>query len=76
MVVGHGIPSDDDAWHDDLVARSLLHVRDAASDARLVGYVHDAGVDGYEWKKGFEAPRGLLRRDRSRRPAASTFASR
>ncbi|MDG2028499.1 MAG: family 1 glycosylhydrolase [Acidimicrobiales bacterium] len=76
MVVGHGIPSDDDAWHDDLVARSLLHVRDAASDARLVGYFHDAGVDGYEWKKGFEAPRGLLRRDRSRRPAASTFASR
>lgn len=74
VVAGHGVATDDDAWHDDLIGRSLEHIVDAAADIGLAGYFHDAGVDGYEWKKGFTAPRGLLRRDRSRRPAATTFA--
>ena len=74
VVAGHGIATDDDAWHDHQLARSLEHVRDAAADIGLAGYFHDAGVDGYEWKMGFDAPRGLLRRDRTRRPAAETFA--
>ena len=73
-VAGHGIPTDDDAWQDHQLGRSLEHVLEAADDIGLAGYFHDAGVDGYEWKKGFGAPRGLLRRDRSRRPAAATFA--
>ena len=74
IVAGHGIATDDDAWQEELLAQSISLVRSARSDARLVGYFHDAGVDGYEWKKGYDAPRGLLRRDRSRRPAAHTFA--
>ena len=73
VVAGHGLSTTDDAWHDDQIGRSLEHVVEAAGE-NLGGYFHDAGVDGYEWKKGFDAPRGLLRRDRSRRPAASTFA--
>lgn len=73
VVAGHGIPTADDAWHDHQVGRSLEVVQDAAAEG-LAGYFHDAGVDGYEWAKGFDAPRGLLRRDRSRRPAATTFA--
>lgn len=74
-VAGHGVPTDDDAWQDHQLARSLEHVREARHEIGLEGYFHDAGIDGYEWKKGFNAPRGLLRRDRSRRPAASTFRS-
>ena len=74
VVAGHGVATDDDAWHDDLIGRSLEHVTAAASDIGLAGYFHDAGVDGYEWKKGFDAPRGLLRRDRTRKPAAATFS--
>lgn len=74
VVAGHGVPTEDDAWQDDHLGRALEHIVEAASDTGLAGYFHDAGVDGYEWKKGFAAPRGLLRRDRTRRPAASTFA--
>lgn len=74
VVAGHGVATDDDAWHDDLLGRSLEHVAGAATDIGLAGYFHDAGVDGYEWAKGFDAPRGLLRRDRTRKPAATTFA--
>lgn len=74
IVAGHGVATDDDAWHEHQLGRSLEHVLEAADDFGLAGYFHDAGVDGYEWKKGFAAPRGLLRRDRSRRPAATTFA--
>ena len=75
VVAGHGVPTDDDSWQEHLLARSLDHVRDAANEFGLAGYFHDSGIDGYEWKKGFHAPRGLLRRDRTRRPAAATFAA-
>ena len=63
------------AWQDHQLARALDHMRAAADCIGLAGYFHDAGIDGYEWKKGFDAPRGLLRRDRSRKPAAETFES-
>jgi beta-glucosidase len=75
MIAGHGVPTEDDAWQDHLLARSLDHVRDASHEIGLAGYFHDSGVDGYEWKKGFRAPRGLLRRDRTRKPAAATFTA-
>ena len=72
-VAAHGLATDDDAWHDHTVARALEHVRRAAEERTLCGYFHESGVDGYEWSLGFSARRGLLRRDRSRRPAADTF---
>lgn len=74
-VAGHGVATDDDAWHDHQLARALGHVRAAADDVGLAGYFHDSGVDGYGWMKGFDAPRGLLRRDRTRKPAAATFSA-
>ena len=74
VVAGHGVATDDEAWQDHIVARGLEHVLEAAEDIGLAGYFHDSGVDGYEWKKGFEARRGLLRRDRTRKPVAATFA--
>ena len=74
-VAGHGFPTTDDDWRDDLLSRSLDHVVDAAADGRLVGYFHDSGVDGYEWSLGFSAPRGLIDRDRRLKPSAERFRS-
>lgn len=75
VVAGHGVSTDDEAWRDHLLTRSLDHVRDAHHDIGLAGYFHDSGIDGYDWKLGFERPRGLLSRDRSRKPAAETFSA-
>jgi len=73
IVAGHGVATDDEAWRDDLLARSLRHVDTAVHDVGLAGYFHDSGIDGYDWKLGFARPRGLLDRDRRRKPAAETF---
>ena len=75
VVAGHGVNTDDEAWRDHLLARTLDHVRDARHDLGLAGYFHDSGVDGYDWRLGFARPRGLLGRSRERKPAAETFAS-
>jgi len=69
-IAGHGLPTTDDRWRDEVLDRSLGHVLEAAADRRLVAYFHDSGVDGYEWTLGFDGPRGLL--DRSRRPKPSS----
>lgn len=74
VVAGHGVNTDDEAWREHLLARSLDHVREAHHDAGVAGYFHDSGVDGYDWKLGFAHPRGLLARDRNRKPAAETFS--
>ena len=74
VVAAHGIQTDDEAWRDDLLARSLANVRDAAHDIGLAGYFHDSGIDGYEWKLGFTQPRGLITRGRTRKQAATTFS--
>lgn len=74
-VAAHGTATDDDSWQDHLLARGLDHVLEAAAEHRLVGYFHDAGIDGYEWTMGFTARRGLLARDRSRRRCAASFAA-
>lgn len=73
MVAGHGLATDDEAWRDDVLARSLRQIEAAVDDVQLAGYFHDSGIDGYNWKLGFTQPRGLLNRDRSRKPAAATF---
>ncbi len=75
VVAGHGVSTDDDTWHDHMISRALAHVLDATATAGLVGYFHDSGINGYEWTRGFRGARGLIRRDRSRRPASSCFAA-
>ena len=74
VVAGHGVNTDDEAWREHLLARSLDHVREAHHDIGLAGYFHDSGIDGYDWKLGFARPRGLLSRGRARKAAADTFA--
>jgi beta-glucosidase len=74
-IAGHGIPTGDDGWRDELLVRSLAHVVEAADDGRLVGYFHDSGVDGYEWSLGFAGPRGLIDRERRVKPSAERFRS-
>lgn len=73
MVAAHGVATDDEAWRDDLLARTLEQVDAARRDVGLAGYFHDCGVDGYNWSLGFTQPRGLLDRGRRRKPAAETF---
>ena len=75
MVAAHGVATEDEAWRDHLLARSLDHVRDARDDGRIAGYFHDSAIDGYDWALGFQRPRGLLDRGRSRKPAAETFTA-
>ena len=41
-----------------------------ADGVDLMGWFHDTAVDGYEWVRGFEAPRGLLTRDRRPKDSA------
>ncbi|MFQ5558104.1 MAG: family 1 glycosylhydrolase [Acidimicrobiales bacterium] len=72
-LAGHGVATTDDDWRDQLLARSLDHVRDARDHIGLVGYFHDSGIDGYEWTNGFSGPRGLITRDRSVKPSAARF---
>jgi beta-glucosidase/6-phospho-beta-glucosidase/beta-galactosidase len=41
-----------------------------ADGVDLMGWFHDTAVDGYEWVRGFQAPRGLLTRDRRPKDSA------
>jgi beta-glucosidase len=36
----------------------------------LVGFFHWTGIDNYEWLLGWDAPFGLIDRDRNPRPSA------
>ncbi len=74
-IAGHGFGVTDEDWRDDLMARSLEHVRAAAADGDLVAYFHDCGIDGYDWALGFNAPRGLLDRDRRIKTSTERFRS-
>jgi len=69
VVAAHGVATDDDDWRDTLLERTMEVVGDAAN-AGLAGYFHDSAIDGYEWVFGFNAPRGLIRRDRTIKPSA------
>ena len=74
-VAGHGFGIRDEDWRDDMMARSLDHITEAAADGRLVAYFHDSGIDGYEWALGFDGPRGLLDRDRRIKASTERFRS-
>ncbi len=65
VVAGHGIPTSDDEWREQLLQQTVDIVRDAAQhDVPVVGYLHDTGIDGYEGPYGFATQRGLIGRDR------------
>ena len=70
VIAADGVATTDDDWRDELLRATVLEMRRALNDGvPLTGYFHDTGIDGYEWTHGFDAPRGLLGRDRA--PKAS-----
>ena len=74
VVAAHGVPTDDDDWRDTVLDGSLSVAADARASG-LQGYFHDSAVDGYEWALGFDAPRGLIGRDRVVKPSAERLAA-
>lgn len=74
LVSGDGVATADDAWREELLRGTVLEVRRAVADGVPVrGYFHDTGIDGYEWALGFDAPRGLVARDRTIKPSGRWF---
>jgi beta-glucosidase len=70
MIAGNGVATTSDSWREELVHETVHVLRQAVADGvPLDGYFHDTGIDGYEWRRGFDAPRGLIERDRT--PKAS-----
>ncbi len=69
VVAANGVPTEDDEWRDTVLEKVLAVVEDARRSG-LLGYFHDSAVDGYEWSLGFDAPRGLITRDRVVKPSA------
>jgi len=70
VIASNGVSTTNDDWRTELLEETLQIVTGARSDGiDLRGYFHDTGVDGYEWRAGFETERGLV--SRSRNPKAS-----
>jgi beta-glucosidase len=70
-IAAHGLPTEDDAWRVGFLEETVRAVRAMVADGvDLMGWFHDTAVDGYEWVRGFQAPRGLLTRDRRPKDSA------
>ena len=76
MIASDGVATTDDAWREELLRATITEMRQAIADGvALTGYFHDTGIDGYEWVYGFDAPRGLVNRDRTLKPSARALQS-
>ncbi len=65
MIAADGVTTTDDEWREELLRSTVIEMQRAVADGvPLTGYLHDTGIDGYEWLYGFDAPRGLIDRDR------------
>jgi beta-glucosidase len=65
VVAATGAATDDDDWRDELLTATVDQVELAVADGvPVTGLFHDSLVDGYEWTRGLDAPRGLFTRDR------------
>jgi beta-glucosidase len=70
VVAANGVATTDDDWREELLRASIDQVRLAIADGVDVrGYFHDTGIDGYDGVLGFDAPRGLVARDRRIKPS-------
>jgi beta-glucosidase len=70
-VAAHGLPTEDDTWRVSFVEETVRAARGVSAEGvDLAGWFHDTAVDGYEWVRGFAAPRGLLTRDRRPKDSA------
>lgn len=76
VVAGHGVPTADDEWREEVLKGAVAIVRDAVSSGLpVVGYLHDTGIDGYEGPLGYRTSRGLIARDRTVRPSGEWLRS-
>ena len=80
IVAANGVATNDEETHDEYVRGAIAHLRSTIQDgAKIAGYFHHSGIDGYEWHDGFTLPRGLIDRDRRIKSAGEflqqTFAS-
>jgi len=76
IVAGNGVATKDDDWRGELLRDTVDVLTDAhRGGIPVVGYFHDTGIDGYEWRAGFETQRGLIDRARTIKPSGEFFAS-
>ncbi len=77
VIAGHGVATRDDEWRERILSETHALLIDAvAQGTRLVGYLHDTGIDGYEGPLGFTTARGLIDRDRNLKDSAVWLQSR
>lgn len=71
VVAANGVSTRNDDWRAELLEETLQIVAGAKADGIDVrGYFHDTGIDGYEWRSGFETERGLISRGRNLKASA------
>lgn len=76
VITGNGVATKDDDWRGELLRDTIDVLADSfRGGIPLVGYFHDTGIDGYEWRAGFETQRGLIDRSRTIKPSGQFFAS-
>jgi len=76
VVAGNGVATKDDDWRGELLRDTIDILTDAhRGGLPVVGYFHDTGIDGYEWRAGFETQRGLIDRNRTIKPSGEFFAA-
>ena len=65
-IAANGISTTNDDWRSEVLDETLQVVASVREDgAAVTGYFHDTGIDGYEWRAGFDTERGLISRDLS-----------
>ncbi len=76
LVTGLGVTTDDDDFRDAILDDMSQEIASAIGDGvALKGWLHDTGVDGYEWAGGFTRRRGIIDRDRNPKPSARRVAA-
>ena len=77
VVAATGVGTTDDDWRDELLTATVDQVELAITDGvPVTGLFHDSLVDGYEWTRGFDAPRGLVTRDRRLKESGRNLSQR
>lgn len=75
IVAANGLSTTDDDWREEVLRETLDVLETMVEEGyALDGYFHDTGIDGYEFRKGFETHRGLIGRDRHLKESAQFLA--
>jgi len=75
IIAANGLTTTDDDWREETLRETLEVLETMVEEGYAVdGYFHDTGIDGYEFRKGFETERGLINRDRHLKESAHYLA--